>query len=92
VSALDFLSAAARAELEQLIDERVAARVSEYAPAAAAVSPYMTIPEAAEYLRCSRQRIDDLLSQRRLTRHKDGKRTLVSRDEVAAYVVEERRR
>lgn len=46
----------------------------------------MTIPEAAEYLRCSRQRIDDLLSQRRLTRFKDGARTLVSRAELATYV------
>jgi excisionase family DNA binding protein len=46
----------------------------------------MTIPEAAEYLRCSRQRIDDLLSQRRLRRYKDGSRTLVSRAEVEVYV------
>jgi excisionase family DNA binding protein len=49
-------------------------------------SPYMTIPEAAAYLRCSRQRVDDLLSQRRLRRHKDGARTLVSRQEVECYV------
>ena len=49
-------------------------------------SPYMTIPEAAEYLRCSRQRIDDLLSQRRLDRYKDGSRTLLSRAELEAYL------
>lgn len=49
-------------------------------------SPYMTIPEAASFLRCSRQRIDDLLSQRRLRRYKDGSRTLVSRAEVEVYV------
>jgi excisionase family DNA binding protein len=52
----------------------------------AAVSPYMTIPEAAEYLRCSRQRIDDLCSQRRLTRHKDGRRTLIARAEIEQHL------
>ena len=49
-------------------------------------SPYLTIPEAAEYLRCKRQRVDDLLSSRRLTRYKDGRRTLVNREELTAYV------
>jgi excisionase family DNA binding protein len=49
-------------------------------------SPYMTIPEAAEYLRCARQRVDDLLSQRRLSRFKDGARTLVLRREVEDYL------
>lgn len=46
----------------------------------------MTIPEAAEYLRCSRQRVADLLSQRKLTRYKDGGRTLVTRAEVAEWL------
>jgi excisionase family DNA binding protein len=49
-------------------------------------SPFMTIKEAAEYLRCSRQRVDDLLSARRLKRYKDGRRTLVSRVEIEDYV------
>jgi excisionase family DNA binding protein len=49
-------------------------------------SPYMTIPEAAAYLRCRRQRVDDLLSQRRLTRVKDGGRTLIARAELDAYL------
>ena len=55
-------------------------------PHPTSTSPYMTIPEAAEYLCCSRQRIDDLLSQRRLSRHKDGRRTLVSRVELDGYI------
>jgi excisionase family DNA binding protein len=58
----------------------------EPASTAAPPSPYMTIPEAAVYLRCSRQRVDDLLSRRKLRRHKDGARTLVSRAELARYV------
>ena len=49
-------------------------------------SPYMTVGEAAIYLRCKRQRIDDLLSQRRLTRVKDGARTLIKRAEIEEYL------
>ena len=54
-------------------------------------SPYVTIPEAAELLRCRRQRVDDLLSQRRLTRVKDGSRTLIARAELDAYITNGRR-
>jgi excisionase family DNA binding protein len=49
----------------------------------------MTVQEAAEFLRCPRQRIYDLLSQGRLSRFKDGRRTLVSRAEVARWVGED---
>lgn len=54
---------------------------------ALAASPYMTVAEAADYLRCSRQRVDDLLSQRRLSRVKEGSRTLILRAEIEAYLV-----
>ncbi len=49
-------------------------------------SLYLTVPEAAGLLRCKRQRVDDLLSQRRLTRVKDGRRTLLLRAEVEQYL------
>jgi excisionase family DNA binding protein len=49
-------------------------------------SPYLTVTEAASYLRCSPQRIYDLLSARRLTRHKDGRRVLVARADLDAHV------
>jgi excisionase family DNA binding protein len=52
----------------------------------ATASPYLTVAEAANYLRCSRERVHALLTQRRLTRHKDGGRTLVLRSELEAYV------
>lgn len=77
---------------EQLVAdvaERVLARLGNFADSRTpetAASPYMTVPEAAEYLRSRRHRVDDLLSQRRLTRFKDGTRTLVSRAELEAYV------
>ena len=72
-------------ELVEQVAQRAAALVLERQPAQT-LSPFMTIAEAAEYLRCKRQRIDDLLSSGRLTRHKDGTRTLVSRAELAAYI------
>lgn len=55
------------------------------------VSPYLTVEEAAAYLRCSRQRVDDLLSQRRLTRVKEGARTLIRRNEIDDWLRGERR-
>jgi excisionase family DNA binding protein len=89
VSGLDFLAPAARAALEELIDrcvtEAVERRLGEREENGRR-SPYLTIPEAAELLRCSRQRVDDLLSQRRLRRYKDGARTLVLRAEIEAHL------
>ena len=49
-------------------------------------SPYLTVAEAAAYLRASRQRVYDLLSSRRLSRRKDGARVLISRAELDAYL------
>jgi len=94
VTALSFLSDAARAEIEALIAaevehavERKLAEREAHNPGS--TSPYMTVAEAADYLRCRRQRVDDLLSSRRLTRHKDGSRTLVARREIEAYVMDD---
>ena len=56
-----------------------------------AESRFLTIIEAAELLRCSRQRVDDLLSSGRLSRVKDGRRTLVSRAELEHYLGGDRR-
>jgi excisionase family DNA binding protein len=75
-------------EILDAIAERVAELLAGRFEAPAATSPFMTIPEATEYIRASsRQRVDDLLSSGRLTRHKDGSRTLVSRAELAAYLL-----
>jgi excisionase family DNA binding protein len=67
------------------IAERTAALLRRE-PRGGAQSPYLTITEAADYLRCRRQRVDDLLSQRRLSRVKDGARTLILRAELEAYL------
>ena len=71
--------------------ETIAQRAAELvcqklAEQAGPASPYLTIPEAAAHARCKRQRIDDLLSARRLTRYKDGRRTLVLKAELEAWL------
>lgn len=74
------------AEVVEMIARRAAELVVDQQRHDRPRSPLLTVPEAAELLRCKRHRIDDLLSQRRLTRYKDGSRTLVSRGEVEAYI------
>lgn len=72
--------------------EQIAHRAAELALqdlAGREQSPYMTVTEAAEYMRCKPQRIRDLLSQRRLTVRKDGSRTLVLRAELEAHLAGE---
>jgi excisionase family DNA binding protein len=61
-------------------------------PATEPPSPYLTTAEAAEYLRAKPQRVHDLLSAGRLTRFKEGGRTLVLRAELEALVKAERSR
>ena len=67
--------------------EQVAQRVAEIlAPRfeTPGASPYMTVREAAEFRRCKPKRIHNLIGDGRLTRVKDGGRTLVLRAEVEA--------
>jgi excisionase family DNA binding protein len=66
--------------VEQLVREELARRPRETA------SPDLSVPEAADYLRCERQRIYDLLSDGRLTRHKDGSRVLVARADLERHL------
>jgi excisionase family DNA binding protein len=84
---LDLLSPSARRALEALVARLVEDEVERRVQALLlTTTPYMTVPEAAEYMRCRRQRVDDLLSAQKLERYKDGRRTLVSRAEVEAYL------
>ena len=68
--------------LVELVAERAAAIVLEQLPIGSPSSPYLNVDEAADYLRCERQRIYDLLSARRLTKLKDGSRVLLLRSEL----------
>ena len=47
---------------------------------------YLTPAEAADYMRAKRGRVYELLAQGRLTRLKDGSRTLVRRSEIDDYL------
>jgi excisionase family DNA binding protein len=66
----------------------IAAEIIETSTLRDAQNKYLTVPEAAELLRCKRGRIDNLLSQGRLTRVKDGGRTLIARSEIEAYLAD----
>jgi excisionase family DNA binding protein len=57
---------------------------------AARTSPFLDVPEAAEYLRCKPQRIYDLVSQRVLPACRDGRRLLLRTSDLEAYVSETR--
>jgi excisionase family DNA binding protein len=78
-------------ELPDHVVDEIAARAAtlvleQLQPAANGVSPYMTITEAAEFLRAKRHRVDDLLSRGTLTRIKDGSRTLIAREQLEDYL------
>lgn len=56
------------------------------APERSDPSPFLTVAEAAVYLRASRQRVYDLLSSRRLPKYRDGARVLIRRADLDAYL------
>ena len=68
--------------------EAIAARVAELlsAPAPATASPFLTVAEAAAYMRCGKQRVYDLVSEGRLPRVKDGARLLLRCADLDAYL------
>jgi hypothetical protein len=55
--------------LADLVADKLADRLQPPEP-----SPYVTTTEAAAFLRCSTQRVHDLLSSGRLMRVKEGRR------------------
>jgi excisionase family DNA binding protein len=73
-------------DVERIARRTVELLIGEGAAHEHGASPYLTVPEAAAYLRCKRQRVDDLLSQGALSRVKDGARTLIARAELDAYL------
>lgn len=66
----------------------IAAVLARHVPAAepSDPSPFLTVAEAAVYLRASRQRVYDLLSSRRLPKYRDGARVLIRRSDLDAYL------
>lgn len=73
--------------LPDAVVETIARRAADIVLAQlATASEWMTSAEAAEYLRCTRGRIHNLVSEGRLPHHKDGGRLLFRRSELDAYV------
>lgn len=66
------------------IAEHAAALVSPAAPAVP--SPWLNVTDAAEYLRCSKDRIYDLIALDRLHPRRDGRRVLFHRDDLDTYL------
>lgn len=65
------------------IAERAAALVPTGAPA---TSPWLNVADAAERLRCRKDRIYDLIALGKLQPRRDGRRVLLHRDDLDAYV------
>ena len=78
------LTMAVPSELVEVIAERVAEMLAERQPQTA--PELLTVDEAAEFLRCRRQRLYDLVSQDRLPHLKDGARLLFRRVDLLAYL------
>jgi excisionase family DNA binding protein len=69
-----------------VIAKHVAKLLAERVPAAE-LKPYLSVDEAAHYAACTRQRIYDLRSSGQLSRHSDGRRALVARAELDAFLL-----
>lgn len=73
----------------ELTDEQVdviAARAATLVPAAPAGSPWLTAAEAADWLRCATDRVYDLIALGKLSPRRDGRRVLLHRDDLDAYL------
>jgi excisionase family DNA binding protein len=91
VSADARLEAAALAALAPFVEalvERVVEQVHETLGQTSALpeTTLLSVPEAAAYIRARSQRVYDLVSQRRLTPVRDGKRVLIEKAELDRHL------
>lgn len=66
--------------IAEIVERRVAERLADL------VSPWMTVPQVADYMSAPTSRIYKLTSTDELPHHKEGGRLLFHRDEVDAYI------
>jgi excisionase family DNA binding protein len=69
--------------LIEAVADRVIAKLGEQA---SAPSPWLSVAEAAERLRCKPDRVYDLIALGKLTPRRDGRRVLLRRDALDAYI------
>lgn len=66
---------------------RIARQAAALMPAEqSSASPWLNVAEAAERLRCRRDRIYDLIALGRLHPRRDGRRVLLHRDDLDRYL------
>jgi len=78
-------------ELRVMLTDEQLAHIAEQAAALmptgqVTISPWLNVGEAAERLRCRKDRIYDLIALGRLHPRRDGRRVLLHRDELDRYV------
>lgn len=79
-------------ELVDAIAKQAAALVLAEFSVREDAKPYLTVDEAAAFIGAKPQRIYDLRSAGRLGRHGDGRKALVKRAELEAYLDNRKRR
>ena len=78
-------------ELRVSLSDEQLAEIAERAAALVAVdrppsSPWLNVADAAEHLRCGKDRIYDLIALHKLSPRRDGRRVLLHRDDLDAYI------
>ena len=66
--------------------EQIARRAAELLPAPSSVSPWLDAEGAAAYLATTRDRIYDLIALGKLEPRRDGRRVLLRREDLDAYL------
>lgn len=75
-------------EMIEQIAERAAEMVAKQQGGRSVADAWLSVAEAADYLRCSTGRIYQLVSARRVPFEKDGSRTLFRRSSLDRWVEE----
>ena len=83
------LAQALLAELDDQALDQLAKLLAPRLTSEPKIEPWMTVDDAGRYLGCERQRIYNLVSQRRLRHAKDGSRTLFRRQWLDDYITSE---
>jgi excisionase family DNA binding protein len=74
---------------DQALDE-LACMLAPRLAAHTAAPEWLDVDGAAAHLKCGRRRVYDLVSQQRLTPHRDGRRLLFRRNDLNRYLEEEK--
>lgn len=86
------LADAILSELDDAALDRLAQLLAPRLSIGDATTPWLTVDEAAERIRGTRQRVYDLVHQGRLQPARDGRRVLFHRDDIDRYLASGRER